>query len=158
MVVDFDGLEVALPSPAAGKVLAINYEGLAAPEALLSGPRGDGWIAEIELDPAPLDLSPLTWGRAGAEQYRQFVLATADDRLLLHDIERTGGAGGLDDVRMRRSDFDARWRRWRSHLPESPSFEPGRRSVEAVSDLRRLLETIGGVDPGELMETGGAAA
>lgn len=155
-VLDVGGVEVALPSPAAGRVLAINYEGLADPEALLNGPRRDGWIAEIELDPAPLDLSPLTWGRAGAEQYRQFVLATAEDALVLGDIERAGDAGGLDDVRMRRSDFDARWRRWRSHLPESPSFDRGRRSVEAVGDLRRLLETIGGIDPADLMGTGAA--
>lgn len=152
------GIEVSLPSPAAGTILALNYEGLADPERLLSGPRRDGWIAELELDPAPLDLSPLTWGRAGAEQYRQFVLAAAEDALVLHDIERVGGELGLDDVRMRRSDFDARWRSWRSQLPESPSFPRGRRTVAAVSDLRRLLETIGGVDPGELMDVGDAAA
>jgi hypothetical protein len=86
------------------------------------------------------------------------VLAAADDALVLHDIERAGGALGLDDVRMRRTDFDARWRSWRSKLPESPSYPHGKRAAAAVTDLRRLLETIGGVDPGELMDVGEAAA
>ena len=157
-VLDAGGIEVALPSPAAGTVVELNYEGLADPESLLGGPRRGGWIAEIELAPAPLDQAPLTWGRAGAEQYRQFVLAAADDALILHDIERSGGAGGLADVRMRRSDFDARWRSWRSRLPESPSYPHGRRAAAAVADLRQLLETIGGIDPGDLMAPRGAAA
>jgi glycine cleavage system H lipoate-binding protein len=145
-VVGLEGDAYAVRTPATGLVREVNYTALAHPEQLESGPSADGWVAELDLMPAPLDYSQLLWGRSGAETYRSYVLELGSDRTVLDQV-RVSEEGPERGALMLR-------RRAESHGPgrsEAGPVDPeSQASVRAVSDNRQLIEAIGGVRAEEL--------
>lgn len=66
---------IPVPSPVSGKVIKLN-EGVPLYE---EGAAGSGWLIDLRLERSSIDHSPISWGRHGAEAYRQVVLAAGSD-------------------------------------------------------------------------------
>lgn len=141
-----EGEEYAVRTPATGLVREINYAALANPDQLTSGPAAEGWVAELDLMPAPLDYCQLLWGRSGAETYRGYVLRLGSDEAVL-EATRLGEEDPVRGALMLRRRGDSH----RGALLEDERADPDSQlSVQAVRDNRQLIETIGGVGDEEL--------
>lgn len=150
----YPGRRIHVLSPIGGTVKALNASFAV---GLLDGDRSVSaapWLVDLRPDAsAPLEDSPLLWGRPGVELYRQGVIRQSDASVFAELAAPLGYAPGALRSLAQTPQRVAHRIPLAAHQRERTSLPPekGRRAAIMVEHLRPLLYAVGGSGQDDLL-------